>query len=262
MDNEELEPVDGDEVLDAPPVDEVEEEEQSAPLTVEDYARERGWTPKEEWKGEGEWRDAQEFLDYGLDRTKDLGRDLRDLRETTSRMAETQARIMSETVEQRLKDERAKWESLHDQAVEEGDTAAAKQAVQEITKLSVPAPQPDNGAEQFIKDNPWFNTDPLAKAVAIQTAQSYAEAGKTAQEQFEAARKEVLKRFPEYAPKTAKVIDVAKPERTSQPSNRKKGFHDLPKEAQQAAKALVARGILKDTGGYVEQYFNQEGTVG
>lgn len=43
--------------IDTPAVPEVNE--------IEDRAREQGWVPKDEWNGEGKWRDAESFLDRG-----------------------------------------------------------------------------------------------------------------------------------------------------------------------------------------------------
>lgn len=44
----------GSEHIEAPEVNETEQK-----------AREQGWVPKEEWSGEGKWRDAESFLDRG-----------------------------------------------------------------------------------------------------------------------------------------------------------------------------------------------------
>lgn len=260
MANEELAP-DGElEGVDAP-VD--GEAEIASPSTVEDYARARGWRPKEEWSGEGEWRDAKTFLDYGLDSRKDISRELKDLRETTSRMADTQARLMQETVERTRTEERQRWENIHRQAVDEGDHAAAQQAVQNIAQL---AAQPTHDpAQDFASQNPWFNTDPIARQLAIATAETVKHLPPA--EQFRRAQEEVFKRFPEHAPKgeakePAKAIDVATPAATATQVKKGKTFHDLPKEAQQAARALQARGLLPGgVDGYVTQFFNEEGTV-
>lgn len=259
MANEELAPDGEPEGVDAP----IEEAEVASPPSVEDYARERGWRPKEEWSGEGEWRDARSFLDYGLDSRKDISRELRDLRDTTSRMAETQARLMQSTVEQARSEERQKWESIHRQAVDEGNHEAARQAVENITQLAAqPAHDP---AQNFASENPWFNTDPIARQVAIAAAETVKYLPPA--EQFKRAQEEVFKRFPEYAPKAeakepAKEIGVATPAATATQVKKAKTFHDLPKEAQQAARALQARGLLPNgTDGYVKQFFNEEGTV-
>lgn len=238
-----------------------QEGEEQAPLTVEDYAKARGWKPKDEWTGEGEHRSAQEYLDYGLDRAKDVSRDLKDLRKTTETMAQTQARIMREQVERARQEEADKWRSAHRQAVEDGDTEAAERAAEGYARASQPVQ--DDPSVQFAAENPWFNTDPQAKALAIATAETMRHL--PAAEQLKAAQEAVHKRFPEYAPakaaEPAKAVEVAKPAATTRTVKREKTFHDLPREAQEAARAMVAQGLLKNTDGYVRQYFNKEGTV-
>lgn len=59
------------------PIDPVE------PTEVEKQAMEQGWVPKDQWNGEGKWRDAESFLDRGelfgkIDRQN---RELRSLKE-------------------------------------------------------------------------------------------------------------------------------------------------------------------------------------
>lgn len=241
-----------------------EDGEDETPATVEDYARARGWKPKEEWDGQGEHRSAREFLDFGLDRAKDVSRDLKELRRTTETMAETQARIMREREEEVRREERERLLAQHERAVEEGDTETARNIVSKISQ----APQqvtPD-ATNKFIGENPWFNADPIARQVAIAAAGTVANAdGSNVEEQLRHAKEVVLKRFPEYAPEAArepaKVIDVATPSTTARAPKRGKTFADLPREAQEAARAMVAQGMLKNTDGYVRQYFNKEGTV-
>lgn len=264
MAEEQLAPEEGSERDDAPIIEETDSEAGVAsPLSVEDYARARGWRPKEEWSGDGEWRDAKTFLDYGLDSRKDISRELKDLRDTTSRMADAQARIMQENVERARSEEREKWNSVHRKAVEDGDHEAAQRAVENIAKLAIPAA--GDPAQSFVAENQWFNTDPIARQVAIAAADAVSHLSPT--EQFQRAREEVFKRFPEYAPKSeqkepAKQIEVAAPATTAMPAKKGKSFHDLPREAQQAAKALQSRGLLPGgVDGYVKQFFNEEGTV-
>lgn len=242
------------------PVD--SEAEVASPLSIEDYARARGWRPQDEWSGEGEWRDAKTFLDFGLDSRKEISRELKDLRDTTSRMADTQARLLQEGIDRARADERQKWEGIHRQAVDDGDHEAARRAVDNIAQLSVPVSS--DPAQSFAVANPWFNTDPIARQVAVATAETVKHL--PAAEQFKRAQEEVFKRFPEYAPKDtrepAKEISVATPSPTATQVRKGKAFHDLPKEAQQAARALQSRGLLPNgVDGYVKQFFNEEGTV-
>lgn len=240
--------------------------QETAPPTIEDYARAKGWKPKEEWEeGRGEWRDANTFLDFTFDRNRDLSKDLKELRKTTETMAETQARIMRESADRIRAEERERLEALHTKAVDEGDHAAAARAVQGL--VTVAQPKGDDEVARFTADNSWFNSDPGAQALAVATAGQIAQRGGSVPEQLAAAKEAVHKRFPEYAPAKAeaappaKVIEVAQPSGTAIAPKRSKTFHDLPREAQEAARHMVKQGLLKDTDGYVRQYFNKEGTV-
>ena len=253
-------PIEGEEEL--APIEEVQEEEASQVPTVEDFARAQGWKSAEEWDGEGEHRSAEEFLRFGLDRTRDLSKELKDIRRETSQVAQTTARIVAESTERARAEERARLERIHAQAVEEGDVATAREAADGIARTSQPAPTADPQVAQFIQDNPWFNSDPVAQAVATAEAGRLAAAGASVAEQLSAAQVAVHKRFPEHAPAKppAKAVEVAKPA-TARSAKKGKTFADLPAQAQEVARALVSKGLLKDTAAYVRQYYNTEGTV-
>lgn len=51
---------------------------------IEDQARAQGWVPKDEWQGEGKWRDAEAFLDRGelFQKIDAQRREVRELRKT------------------------------------------------------------------------------------------------------------------------------------------------------------------------------------
>ncbi len=237
----------------------VEQEQTAAPLTVEDFARDRGWRPKEEYNGNpDDWRDAATFVSWGLDRNRDLSRDVKHLRETTERMSRTTADLMQQAVDRARAEERSKWEKTHQRAVEEGDLTTATEAVTKIAELAQPAPKPpeqDGTVQSFIAENSWFTNDPAAKAVAV--AVSDAHAHLPIADQLAKAREAVLKRFPEYAPPAPKPpASVAAPTARAMPSaGRKKGFGDLPADAQSVARQLVSRGLIATVDGYAEQYF-------
>lgn len=252
-----------------PPED--ESAEIASPRTIEDYARQRGWKPEDDWKKEGrsgEWKDAQSFIDYGLDRARELGDHVRQLNKTVDRVSRSQAEMAERAAREARDGERKRWEEMLSAAVEDGDKGAAIEATQKIAELSVqPVRQggDDPLVSQFVTENAWFNADPAAKAVAITEAGRIAAAGGTTADQLKAARETVLKRFPEYAPPAtapAKVVDVAAPAgRVAPRSNAKKGFSDLTADQQLAAKYLVQTGRIKSVDAYVAQAFNKEGTI-
>lgn len=264
MAEEELAPAEGEPEGTIAPSEEEETAEQAQARSIEDFARERGWKPKEEYSGdEGDWRDAESFLAFGMDRNRDLFREVKTLRDGMDRMSKTQGDIIEQNVDRVRKEERQRWEAKHRQAVEEGDYSTATEAVQKIAELAQPAPRRNNAAattEAFAADNPWFNSDPLARSVAVAAAQQLANRGVSdVAEQFKAAKEAVHKRFPEYGPAPSKTPPaVQQPtSRAVDTRNRKKSFNDMPTEAQQACRELVKRGFTSQEG-YVKQYFQNE----
>lgn len=252
---------------DAPDIDAIqaEAERKAEPRTVEDFARERGWKPADEYEGpQDEYRDAEQFLAFGMDRNRDLIRDVKQLRDTTERMSRTQAEIIEQSTERARREERARLEAIHRRAVEDGDQERASQAVDRIAELAKP-PTPSNGAAtdspgvaRFRQDNAWFDADPHARAIAVTESIRLAELGKSEAEQLQGAREVVHKRFPEYAPAKPKPAPAVNGggTRTADTRRRGKGFADMPAEAQEACRELVKRG-LSTQDGYVKHYWNE-----
>lgn len=268
MATEETTPEEGLEPIDAP-VDGSEEAEVASPLPTDDYARTRGWTSKEEWvasgKAEDEWRNSQEFLDYGLDRSREMGKDLKELRSTVEAVRASTVEVAKTAAERAREEERTRLLREHDEAFDLGDKERAAKAVERLAETAAPAePQADPLVMQFRSENAWFDSDPIARQVAIAAAEQNKHLPVSGQ--LDAAKKVVEERFPEYAPEKlatpAKAVQVAAPSGTATPPKRGKSFHDLPRENQEAARALKEAGLLPGgMDGYVKQFFNKEGTV-
>lgn len=241
----------------------VDHGEAQPPKTVEDFARERGWKPKEEFSGNADdWRPAEDFIAFGMDRNKNLISDVKHLRDTTERMARTTAELTAQAVERARSEERARLEDIHRRAVEEGDQPTAFQAMQKVAELSQPAsvqapsgPPPE--VQSWVQRNTWFNSDPLANARAIEVAERLKHL--PTPDQLAQVERAIRKEFPEHFPSPAKQpASVAAPgSRVAPVGGRKKGFADLPGDAQQVAREMVRKGIIKSTDAYVEQFFEQ-----
>ena len=257
---DELEPVEG--LVEAPE----EGAEIASPRTIEDYARDRGWKPKEEWDREGEWKDAQSFLDFGLERARDLGSTVKQLNQKLDSVSRAQTEMTERAANEARTAERNRWEQMLTVAVEEGDKGAAMEASQKIAELNVqPVRQggDDPLVAQFVSENAWLNSDPGAKALAIAVAGRIAATQGSVPDQLKAAREAVMKRFPEYAPApAAKVVGVAAPvARTAIAPNGKKTASDLSPDQLRVAKYLVSQGKIKSVDAYVAQAFNTEGVI-
>lgn len=165
---------------------------------METEARRAGWRPKEEYRGvPGGWRTAEEFLKRGQDILPMVRKDLAKERERNNRMEEEIKTLRQGYDEQKvvmedlLKMARTANDAGYKRALDElnarkrdaaasGDVAAVEAIRDQIDEVKearaaapVPTPRPaptpaapvdprpavDPVVEQFVADNPWFNTD-------------------------------------------------------------------------------------------------------
>ncbi len=240
-------------LLDNPVTDDDLPQAQEAPDPVATLASEMGWAPKDQFKGDPEkWRDAPEFIRAGKDIQRSLARDLKDVRSTVENMARTSTTLF----EQQMRAEREKLEAKFAAAVDDGDHTEAFKISREIDSVrATPKPNgPPPEATAFAEKNAWFNSDPLARQVAIDTSDRLAKQGYSVAEQLEHAERAVRKQFPEHFPAPPKPqARVGEGNRSASPS-RKQGFADMPAAAQKVARDMNERlGISLDT--YAANYF-------
>lgn len=239
---------------------------EAAETPFDGLAREMGWFPKEMYKGDPDkWRPAEEYIKHSVKSTKALKKDLREVKETAERIARTSAII----TERALAEQRAELEALHNQAVDLGDRAAAKDAATQLAKLDQQSAENVSHDDAFARDNPWYGKDEDATAFAVAVSHRLAAQGKSVEAQLEAAADAVRKRFPELfddpAPKKAAPRVGAPTSRSSGLGNRPKTFEDLPADAKMAwanfDKSFKARGVAKGypKEEYVKDYFENAG---
>lgn len=211
------------------------EAEPTEPDPVEALAAEIGWSPKDQWRGDPEaWRPADEFIRSGRDITKSLTGKLKGMETEIQRMS----RVSSQLLEDKLAERDTYWRNQHARAVEDGDSEAATRAVDEMRKLdgqraSGPPPQ----VAEWQQRNPWFNTDPLAADRAREIAGRLAQQGIGVEEQLAQAERAIRREFPEHFPAPTKQPAAVQTtqSRKAAPSNRQKGFNDMPEESRKMA---------------------------
>lgn len=264
------EETDGQEVVEpeVAPVEEAEtEEQQEQPADpVESLARELGWRPKEEFRGdETQWKPAADFIRDGRDVQRTMSRELRSVRDEVSRISRTSSQLLAD----KLAEQENYWRNVHRKAVEDGDHSMAERAVQERDKIKAAAPEPVNDlppeTTDFMERNKaWFGKDPLATLRAKQVAKGLADDGLSIPEQLRQAERAIRKEFPELFPAQAKqpaAVQTAQA-RSSPTGSRKKGFADMPAESQRMAQSyLKEHGIPLEK--FAESYWqDQERKVG
>lgn len=199
---------------------------------VEKEARDLGWVPEKEWKGEppkGGFKSAEEFVQRGKEvlpivnkRLKEENAGLKEELEKTKReTADTIANLtrMSEVALNRQRKQiEAEFEARKEAAVETGDKAAYKEAdkaqrealaefdkavaeperPKDKDRLEIPAPV-KQVIDSWVDKNQWFKTDEEMNAVAnARHAKLLREKpGLSLSENLDLVEEYVRKRFPE-----------------------------------------------------------------
>lgn len=239
---------------------------------VEQIALEKGWKPKDAFKGdETQWRPAPDFL-RKLRTDTDLKRELRGVREQLDRVAAASTR----QTKRALDEQAAEIQGRFDAAIEAKDKAGAARAAKDMQELgeeakAASAPSTGDVEKDFARDNPWYGKDEEATDYAISVSQREARKGKTVEEQLEAVTIAMKRRFPDLvgeqqqAPDRKAPVTVAAPSRAAQ-GKREKGYADLPPEAKRAADDYA--NLFKDRHGkdpaeskkaYARDYFAEVG---
>jgi hypothetical protein len=155
--------------------------------------------------------------------------------------------------------------------VGDGDPATAFKLSRDIDAAISSAKQPATNApspeaQSFADRNAtWFNKpgNEYATSRAIEICNTLASQGYTDHgQQLRIAEQRLRQEMPQLFGMNGKPAPGvnAPGSRTAGPSNRQKGFADMPKQAQDIANDLVARDKIKSTDDYVKNYFaNLEG---
>lgn len=232
---------------------------------VEALARELGWVPENEWTGPADrWAPPQTFIRQKVSKGDRLYDELREVKEATTRMTKTHAKIMEREVQKA----REEVERRFQRAVEAGDYEAAERARRDMATVETEARTSgeDPAVADFRARNTWFNANEEATAYALSVAQMKANQGLSAADQVRAAEEAVKKRFPELFPaeqrqqeprKGAPVVNAPQ-SRAARPAPKAKGFAELPREAQTAAQDFLRRGRIKSLDDYAKAYWAEE----
>lgn len=224
------------------------------PSDVEELAREMGWRPKEEWKGDDTaWKDAKAFVKHTVDVNRTLSKDVKGLKDQVSRMARTSGKML----EKALSEQKAEIEARFEDAVAAGDVRGAKKARADLQKLEE-SDAPDDAISDFKDRNPWFDTDPDAAAYAYAVCERHKTLPPA--QQLQKAEEAVRKRFPEHfgeePKKERRQPAVHEPgSRSSSARPGGKTFNDLPADARAACLEYEKKGVKRAD--YVKTYFEE-----
>lgn len=224
----------------------VAEHEPKAVSSVERIASSMGWKPKELYKGpEDKWADAETFLE----RTPDV---IKDLREKVDRVNKAAQAVIAKEKQKAIKDA----QRMLNEAREQGDIDAAIEAQQALNEAQKPDTYIENRIGRFREENPWFDNNVEAAAIAEAASNRIASKGGDVDEQIEAAVKAVKKAMPELfdldtssgnpQPKPEpKVPSMQSGQRSANAEPVKKGWANIPADVRkQAETAFIRKGML------------------
>lgn len=255
---------------------------------TEATAREQGWTPREQFRGDpGDWIDADEYVKRGDPRylRKQLGQTEKQLRKLEQQRATDQtafdqrlAKMESLNKVQRRK-MYAEIEGARRAAVEVGDTAEydrqnqmeqqlyeAEQEAGKTTAKEEPtaAEKPHPDVEKWVSENPWFTKSKMLNKVAegyhLQLLED--EPGLTISENLAKTRAEVIKRYPEKFSRTPAKTNgnghsAVESGQRNGATSKGKGFTDIPAEERRVMEGHIKEGLYKDKADAATAYWSQ-----
>lgn len=178
------------------------------PSEVEAKARRMGWVPQEQWRGDDgvPWLDANSFVEKAesvLPILRSTNRNLEgkvstlntELSSTKTALAEAQEQIAAlkeftdDIVKQRVEAERKKLAAELKTVRENGNTDREVEIMAELAKPPEPVKEPKREAQPkpatetpefkaWKAQNPWWENDPIKRAVATQMGIKLAQEGK------------------------------------------------------------------------------------
>jgi hypothetical protein len=270
----------------------LEAKKQQAIVEAEAKARKTGWVPEPEFKGDPKnWRPAEEWNERGdeyipfikaeLKETKEQLTGLEGENKSLKTKIEKMTTVQDKFVEDFYDKSISELEEQELKAVEEGDTETFQRIREQKDKIEKPEPvaEPEPGDQldqehpvfkQWKTDNPWFETDPRMARYAVMVGNELAEAkdptavpGREAE--FGAkVTAEVKAAFPDkFTNPKQNRSDMDEPTiRGGEPSetgNGAKGWDDLPADAKQHCKKLMAEHEGYTVEEYIKHYPFDEG---
>jgi hypothetical protein len=194
-------------------LDEQDEGQQEEQESSEDKARRLGWKPKEEYKGKGEWTDAEAFLERTENDPQALKKSLRTiernyskLEKTTEAILQHQQRQLEDARKQGYSQAKADLQARLDDAIESGDKEQArkiiksKEALEERERqdeyVKPDTNQDDKVVKSWLEKNVWYNSDPRMRAAAKQIEHELALEGVPLEDRLEQTTKLIMEDFP------------------------------------------------------------------
>jgi len=243
--------------------------------TVEDRARDMGWRPLSEFKGdESRFVDAETFVKKGEEVLPIVKANARKAEEA---LASAKAEIAemrdsfkefkkyhSQTEQRALTQARKELEREMADAVEARDHRAVREIAADMAALSKDVQTDDHGnpyqspshaktLNQWKGDNPWFGSDSVMTAAANAVANELERSGVKGAEQLAEVAKRMRAEFPQKF-ENANRRNPAAVEGSTPTRKAGRTWADLPSDARSAGERWVKQGLLTKEQ-YLRDYF-------
>lgn len=211
--------------------DETQNAPPAQPKTVDQFAEEMGWVPKERYTGpEEKWRPADEWLRKEHDINRDLKKKVSRISDQLDRQGEASSRQMARALEKQANQFRQDFAD----AVANKDTKAAAEAADNLANLRDDIPPERDYVKDFADRNPWYGSNRTATALANEISAELGQKNIPKEKQLEMIEAEMRKEMPDLFGSARKpAASVASPT-GGRPAPRAKSVSDLPAEAKKA----------------------------
>lgn len=234
-----------------------EDVEQNVPdvSEIEAAARAQGWVPKEEWTGEGKWRDAESFLDRG-----ELFQKIDQYRRETRELKKNQEAFASHLQKVRELEYKRALDTLRrekKEALVEGDPEAVILVDEKIAAIREQAtrdsfeqasqPQRNEPHPDFVdwtNRNKWYVTDEPMQAYADRLGAKLAERGLPPSEVLKEVEAQVRREFPNRFTNPNRAKASAVEGSTASPKTSSKDNFQLSPVQRQMMERLVKSGVM------------------
>ena len=243
-----------------------EEANESEPSEIEQKAMEKGWVPEDQWHGEPEdWRPAKEFMDRSsfFERINNQNREISALKRDIEMAKEHMNRIRKAYSEGST----SQLEQQKIEALEEGDYRKVTEIDKQMRALeqeSEPEHVNDENPEinpefqEWVSDNPWYNTDSELRADADAFGISFRQNNPDAlpHDVFSYVSKKVRQLHPSKFGTATSTPQSQTPNNATNPVNPRRGskvtYRDLNEEQLRVGRRFVKHGLYKDVQEYVD----------
>jgi len=233
---------------------EVTETPEPTPPSDEEIASGKGWQDLDAWTEAGhdpkDHVDAKTFNIRGqfIGDLKRQEAEIAELRRKTEKVSELLTESNKKAYEKGLKEA----EERHARAVEEGDTAGAKKALDDVKDLTTAVQSPTaNPFDEWVSENDWFTQDPdlfeyADKMDRYLAAQKRGQIGDVKNHMNE-VRKLVEQKYPEKFGNPARAetpVTDAPSQRTRQSPKSKYSYKDLNETQRSFCDEFVEMGVM------------------